>query len=82
MVKGISRQVLVVQGAEPKLFEQAIFILRDNAPEITEDALLKEAERLMQSGNPKRKLWHYGAFWASLGAGVTGMIWLLTIFLA
>ena len=82
MVKGISRQVLVVQGAEPKLFEQAIFILRDNAPEITEDALLKEAERLMQSGNPKRKLWYYGAFWATLGASATGLIWLLTIFLA
>ena len=82
MVKGISRQVLVVQGAEPKLFEQAIFILKDNAPEVTEDALLKEAERLMQSGAPKRKLWHYGAFWASLGASATGLAWLLTIFLA
>ncbi len=82
MVKGISRQVLVVQGAEPKLFEQAIFILKDNAPEVTEDALLKEAQRLMQTGSPKRRLWHYGAFWASLGAGTTGLVWLLTIFLA
>ena len=82
MVKGISRQVLVVQGAEPKLFEQAIFILKDNAPEVTEDALLKEAQQLMRSGNPKRKLWHYGAFWASLGAGATGVLWMLTIFLA
>ena len=82
MVKGISRQVLVVQGAEPKLFEQAIFILRDNAPEVTEDALLKEAEQLMKTGSSKRRLWHYGAFWASLGAGTTGLIWLLTIFLA
>ncbi len=31
MVKGISRQVIVVQGPEPKLFEQAIFILKDEA---------------------------------------------------
>ena len=82
MVKGISRQVIVVHSPDPRLFEQAIFILRDNAPEITEDALLKEAERLMQSGNSKRKLWHYGAFWATLGASATGLIWLLTIFLA
>ena len=29
MVKGISRQVILVQSPEPKLFEQAIFILKD-----------------------------------------------------
>ena len=27
MVKGISRQVIVVHSPDPKLFEQAIFIL-------------------------------------------------------
>ena len=31
MVKGISRQVIVVQSPEPKMFEQAIFILKDEA---------------------------------------------------
>lgn len=31
MVKGISRQVIVVHSPDPKLFEQAIFILKDNA---------------------------------------------------
>ena len=31
MVKGISRQVIVVHAPEPKLFEQAIFILNDDA---------------------------------------------------
>ena len=30
MVKGISRQVIVVQSPDPKLFDQAIFILRDD----------------------------------------------------
>ena len=29
MVKGISRQVIVVHAPDPKLFEQAIFILKD-----------------------------------------------------
>ena len=45
MVKGISRQVIVVDGPDPKLFDQAIFILKDEAlgEGITEDALLKEA---------------------------------------
>lgn len=82
MVKGISRQVLVVQSPEPKMFEQAIFILNDNTPAVTEEVLLKEAQRLMSNPIRRRKLWHYGAFWASIGAAGTGFIWLLTIFLA
>ena len=82
MIKGISKQVLVVEGADPKLFEQAIFILRDNVPEVTEAALLKEAQRLMHTGVPKRRLWHYGAFWSCLGALSMGLIWMVTIFLA
>ena len=49
MVKGISRQVIVVDAPEPKLFEQAIFILKDNASRegISDDALLKEAKALV-----------------------------------
>ena len=31
MVKGISRQVIVVRSPDQKLFEQAIFILREEA---------------------------------------------------
>ena len=42
MVKGISRQVIVVQGPDRELFEQAIFILREDAPDVTDEALLKE----------------------------------------
>ena len=30
MVKGISKQVIVVDAPEPKLFEQAIFILKES----------------------------------------------------
>ena len=41
MVKGISRQVIVVHSPEPKLFEQAIFILRVDAREVTDEQLLK-----------------------------------------
>ena len=31
MVKGISRQVIMVPSPDPKLFDQAIFILKDSA---------------------------------------------------
>ena len=51
MVKGISRQVIVVHAPEQKLFEQAIFILKDDALRdegITEDLLLKEAQKLIR----------------------------------
>ena len=46
MVKGTSRQVIVVHATEEKLFDQAIFILRDNAvgEGISDDALLREAK--------------------------------------
>lgn len=86
MVKGISRQVIVVRAPEPKLFEQAIFILKEDAIQngVTEDALLKEAEQVIRHGSraeKHRKVYLYGAFWACAGALTTGMIWLLTVLL-
>ena len=47
MVKGISRQVIVVHSPDPKLFEQAIFILKNEAVEkgITEEALLQDEQK-------------------------------------
>ena len=82
MVKGTSRQVIVVQGTEPKLFEQAIFILRDNAQGVTDEALLKEAKEAIRGSDKesrKRQLYLQGAVWASGGALMTGLVWLLTV---
>lgn len=86
MVKGTSRQVIVVQSPEPKLFEQAIFILNDNAvgEGITDEALLKEARQAIRGtdkAGTKRHFYLYGAVWASGGAMVTALIWLLTVLL-
>ena len=83
MVKGISRQVIVVQSPEPKLFEQAIFILKDGAVQeegVTDEALLREAKRLIRqrpASDPPKK---WGPLWAAGGALVTGLAWLLTSF--
>ena len=84
MVKGISRQVIVVQSPEPKMFEQAIFILKDDAvgEGITDDALLKEARQAIQTYDKpsrKRHFYLYGAVWATGGALLTGIAWVLTI---
>ena len=83
MVKGVSRQVIVVHSPAPKLFDQAIFILKDEAVKegITEEALLKEAQQVIRGPQKKRKLYLYGPVWACGGALMTGILWLLTILL-
>jgi hypothetical protein len=83
MVKGVSRQVIVVHSPDPKLFDQAIFILKDEAVEqgITEEALLKEAQQVIRGPLKKHKLYLYGPVWACGGALMTGILWLLTILL-
>lgn len=79
MVKGISRQVIVVNSPDPKLFEQAIFILRDGQPEITDDVLIKEAKRLIgrHPGVKMRKWYAAPPVWTATGALFTGMLWLI-----
>ncbi len=80
MVKGISRQVIVVEPAGQEIFDQAIFILKDAAPEVTEEQLLQEAKKIVSaSQRPKRlPLYCYGPIWAAGGAMLVGLIWLLT----
>ena len=82
MVKGISKQVIVVQAPDPKLFEQAIFILKEGAVEaggVTDQQLLSEANRLIRSGRGEklgtRRI--YGPIWACAGALLTGIAWVI-----
>ena len=82
MVKGISRQVIVVNSPDQKLFEQAIFILNDEAVAkgITDEMLLKSADKLLRNSQKEKRLgiFAYGSVWAGLGALATGLVWLLT----
>ncbi len=80
MVKGISRQVIVVQSPDEKLFEQAIFIIKEGQSPVTDEVLLREAQKLAgrQRGNKKKKLWLYGPVWACAGALLTGLGWLIS----
>ena len=79
MVKCICKQVILVHGPDTEIFEQAIFILKDNAAGITDDMLLKEAKRIINS--PKKRNRFSGPAWACGGALLTGILWLITIFL-
>ena len=83
MVKGISRQVIVVHAPEPKLFEQAIFILKEDAlgqEGVTDELLMQEAKKLIRSSGDgkKRKILLYGPVWACFGALLTGIAWILS----
>ena len=79
MVKGITRQVVVVQGGDPAMFEQAIFLVRDDLVSqggVSEEALLEEARRACSL---RLTLWariRDRLLWAGCGAGAMGALWL------
>ena len=80
MVKGISKQVIVVPSPDPELFEQAIFILKEDAVcrgGITDRRLLWEAKHLLHGEKPTH-LWVYGTVCALLGGLLVGVFWLIS----
>lgn len=82
MLKGISRQVIVVHSTDKKLFEQAIFIMSDKAAasgEYTDDLLLKEANRLIKAPSKSRRYSRFAYLFS--GAAFTGLIWFFTLIL-
>lgn len=86
MVKGNTRQVVVVKSPDPKMFEQAIFLLREDALEkhgVGERELLEEARRVANGfvlhnapTKKRRRLPPLG--WAAIGAAPVSLAWLLT----
>ena len=79
MVKGVSRQVILVRSPDPKLFEQAIFILREDAGGVTDEMLLREAVEASRIVKHESRL--RGPLWAACGALCTAAIWALTVLL-
>lgn len=87
MVKGISRQVVVVRALDTNLFEQAIFLVRDGAlprQGVTEDDIIKEATAAAEACLPQRRRQIAAAFWPRIlwscgGACCTGILWALTL---
>ncbi len=87
MVKGVARQVIVVRRPDRRLFEQAIFIVKEDAFEggVTAQQVLSEAERVAK-GYVKRgkKEGRSGAAWgvlgAALGAILASALWAIFLF--
>ena len=87
MVKGTSRRVIVVDSPDTDLFEQAIFIVRNDAMDrggVTAQQLVDEACRVARSCSRSRisaegsALRSKPVFWGALGAGVIALTWLLS----
>lgn len=88
MVKGISRQVIVVRPPDEKLFEQAIFILKDPEGAVSGEELLRQAQQAADTYLRNRT--HGGravgvrlkpVVYAALGAVSASVIWLLSVLL-
>jgi hypothetical protein len=89
VVKGLSRRVVVVKFPDAKVFEQAIFILREDAPHtgVSAGDVLQEAIQVADNYlTPRRRRAmpfapYVAAAWATGGAAATGLAWLIaTIF--
>lgn len=86
MVKGISRRVVVVDSPDQRFFEQAIFIVRNDAAGegVTSRELVEEAKRVARSyaGSGHGRLsraWRdlSPALYTLMGAAAIGLVWLV-----
>ncbi len=87
MVKGTSRRVIVVDSPDTELFEQAIFLVRNDvlsARGVTAQMLVDEACRAARScgklPGARRRLprWAPPLLWSTAGALGIGLAWILT----
>lgn len=87
MVKGSNRQVIVVKSPDPKLFEQAIFLLREDAlgEGVDSEQLIRQAQQAADAylaGHITRR--HKPLprpFWGAAGACAASAVWAVCLFL-
>lgn len=84
MVKGVSRRVILVKSPDPKLFEQAIFIVREDALSgggVTADQVLAQARQAARHYIRRNSRWGRGlsrvppAGWLAAGALLATAAW-------
>ena len=88
MVKGITRHVIVIKSPDKRLFDEAIFIVREDAYResgVTGDDIIREAQSVADNyirHNVKSGLLSRvpAPVYAALGAAVTAAAWLITAF--
>ena len=88
MVKGLTRRVVIVDAPDPTLFEQAIFIVRNEvfAKEgVTPEQVITQARRVAQGYAERQSRRRGGGLrslgYTVLGAGGMGLVWVLATIL-
>lgn len=90
MVKGITRQVILVKSPDPKLFEEAIFLVKDEAlarEGVDTEQVLKEARQAANGYLKQGKAWNRrlkrlpGPVWCGAGAAAASLGWATWLFL-
>ncbi|MCB7512908.1 MAG: hypothetical protein MR004_08580 [Clostridiales bacterium] len=84
MVKGVSRQVIVVSSPDRRYFDEAIFILRSDAPRpnpgvsgVAVEEACRIARRCAVRSALRRPLRIPPPLWAAAGAALVALIWVL-----
>ena len=89
MVKGVSRRVIVVRSPDPKLFEQAIFIVREDGMQgsgVTAEKVLAEARQAAKHYVQRNSRWGKQlskippAGWLAAGAVLSTALWSMGIY--
>lgn len=89
MVKGVSRQVIIVKSPDPRLFEQAIFIVKEDAftrAGVTAEQVVQEACQVASGyirQNNRLSGWIHripAPVYAAAGALITTLAWSLAIY--
>lgn len=84
VVKGLSKKVIIVKSPDPKIFEQAIFIVRDDylsTQGVGQKELLKQAKQAANGYVNSTHGWHRfrdlpPAVYVAVGGCLMGLIWL------
>ncbi len=87
MVKGIAKRIVVVRFPDTRVFEQAIFIVREDAAlrsGVSADQVLAEACRVAEgyvhkNRRPQRLARLPAPVYMAGGAVLTGLFWLATV---
>ena len=88
MVKGMTRQVVVVKAPDPALFDEAIFLVRPRAADetgVTDEELMRQAHaaagRYVTStvSRAERVRLLPGLLWSVCGAAAASIVWALSL---
>lgn len=84
MVKGITRQVILVKSPDPKLFEEAIFIVKEEAlagEGVDVERIMKEARQAADGYLKQGRAWNRrmdrlpSCLWGAAGAALASLCW-------